>query len=288
MTTDRAPESPDPAGGGEEASSAHPRRIAFLGAGNMGGAVVDGLTGAGLPVDRVVITAASEATRSRWQERGFEVTADNREAAEGADVVVLGVKPYLVAEVLQEIAPVLEPDVLVLSLAAGITLAALEQHAGPDVPVARVLPNTPVGLGRGVFVVTGGTHCTDDHLTRIASLFDGCGHTEVVPESGQNAASALSGSGPAYVFFIAEALIEAGVFEGLPRPVAARLVARTLDGAAAMLEGGAQTPTTLREQVTSPGGTTMAALRQLEAGAVRYHLGAAVSAAVRRSAELGS
>lgn len=262
-------------------------RIAFLGAGVMGGAILSGLLAAGLPPGSVVTTAASEKRRQKWADQGVEAMADNRAAASGADIVVLGVKPYAIADLLDEIAPALGDEVVVVSLAAGVTIATLEEHAGTGVPVMRVMPNTPALVGEGMFVLTGGSHCSDEQTSRVESLLGACGRTEVVGESQQNAASALSGSGPAYVFYAIDALIEGAVLQGLPRPVATRLATQTLFGAATMLTETDTPPATLREQVTSPGGSTAAALRALDAGAVRYHLGEAVGAAVRRSGELG-
>ncbi|WP_052466131.1 pyrroline-5-carboxylate reductase [Mobilicoccus massiliensis] len=262
-------------------------RIVFLGAGVMGGAVLSGLLEAGLPPEHVTVTDPSEEARARWSERGVEATADNETAVEGADIVVVALKPYLVAEVLDEVAGSLGRDTVVVSLAAGVTLATLQEHAGAQLPVVRVMPNTPALVGEGMFVVSPGAHCTDEQVATVDRLLQACGHTEVVAESMQDAATGLSGSGPAYVFYVADALIEAGVLEGLSRPVATRLAEQTLLGAATMLRDGDTPAAILREQVTSPGGSTAAALRALDRGAVRYHLIEAVGAATRRSAELG-
>ena len=262
--------------------------VAFLGAGNMGGAVLGRLLAAGLPAERVRVTDPAEPTRARWAEKGVSTGSDNVEAVRGASVVVLAVKPYLVADVLEEIADELGGDSIVVSLAAGVTLATLESHAGEGVPVVRVMPNTPALVGEGMFVVTAGHDCSREQLDLVDTLLRACGRTEIVPESHQDAAGAVSGSGPAYVFYVADALAEGGVLEGLPRDLAVRLAAQTLLGAARMLLESGESASTLREQVTSPGGSTAAALRVLDEGAVRHRFSAAVSAAAARAAEMGA
>lgn len=262
--------------------------IAFLGAGNMGGAVLGRLLAAGLPPERARVTDPAERTRARWEEKGVGAGSDNAEAVRGASVVVLAVKPYLVADVLDEIADELGGDSIVVSLAAGVTLQTLESHAGDGVPVVRVMPNTPALVGEGMFVVTAGHDCSEEQLEIVDTLLRACGRTEIVPESQQNAASGVSGSGPAYVFYVADALAEGGVLEGLPRDLAVRLAAQTFLGAARMLVESEEPASTLREQVTSPGGSTAAALRVLDEGAVRYRFSAAVSAATRRAGEMGA
>ncbi|GMA38428.1 pyrroline-5-carboxylate reductase [Mobilicoccus caccae] len=263
-------------------------RIAVLGAGMMGGAVLSGLLAADLSAESVIVTNIDEDALRPWAERGVQTSDDNVAATRDADIVFLAVKPHVAADLLDEIAAELSEDTLVVSLAAGVTLSTLEGHAGAGVPVVRVMPNTPALVGEGMFVLTPGEHCGKDRLEAVEQLLNACGRTEVVPERLQDAATGLSGSGPAYLFYVADALIEGGVLEGLPRPMATRLVAQTLFGSAAMVRQGDEPPATLREQVTSPGGSTAAALRVLDAGAVRHHLGAAVSASTKRSAELGA
>lgn len=261
--------------------------VAVIGAGRMAGAILDGMVAAGLPQDRAVVTAASEETRQAWQEKGFRAVSDNGEAVRGAGVVIVGVKPYAVAQVLDEVAGELGPQSVVVSVAAGVSIATLEEHAGPGVPVMRVMPNTPALVGEGVFVVTAGAACTGDQIDAVEGLLATCGVVERVPEKLQDACSALSGSGPAYVFYVVDALVEGAVLEGVPRPLALRLAEQTVTGSAALLAAGDTPPAILREQVTSPGGSTAEALRVLDAGAVRHHLGAAVSAAAAKAARLG-
>lgn len=265
----------------------HEGRVAVLGGGVMGGAIASGLLAAGLPPDRLVVADADEGVRRTWSERGTGTADDNASAADGADVVVVAVKPYAVAEVLDGIAEVLTDASLVVSVAAGVTLATLTAHAGDGIPVVRVMPNTPALVGEGMFVLSAADTCPAERVEEVEHLLSACGRTETVPESQQDVTTAVSGSGPAYLFYVADALIEGAVLEGMPRPVAARLVAQTLLGAATMLRDGDQPAALAREGVTSPGGTTAAGLRELDAGAVRYHLGRAVSSAARRSAELG-
>lgn len=261
--------------------------VAFLGAGVMGGAVLSGLLAGGLPTERAIATDPSEQTRARWEERGVRAISDNVEAVRDADVVFLAVKPYAAAGVLDEVAAELKDGTLVVSIAAGVTIDTLEEHAGEGVPVVRVMPNTPALIREGMFLISAGRHCTQEQVDLVESLLTLCGRTEVVEEKQQNVGTALSGSGPAYLFYVADALVEAAVLEGMTRPVATRLVEQTLYGSAALLREGDTPASILREQVTSPGGSTAVALRALDAGAVRHHLGEAISTATRRNEELG-
>ncbi|MDO5627669.1 MAG: pyrroline-5-carboxylate reductase, partial [Mobilicoccus sp.] len=256
----------------------------FVGAGVMGGAVLRGMVAAGMPTDRLVVSVSSEKSAQAWREEGIEV-AGNAEAARGADIVVVGVKPYAMADVVAEVAG--EIDGVVVSLAAGVRLETLAEAAGAGVAVMRVMPNTPALVGEGVFTLTPGEHCTDAQIEAVTALLSSCGLVERVPESLQDATSALSGSGPAYLFYVADALVEGGVFEGIPRPLATRLAVQTLLGAATMLSEGDVPAAALREQVTSPGGSTARALRALDEGAVRHHLSRAVSAAAAHAARMG-
>ena len=232
-----------------------------------------------------------------------EVAAERRHAIEGrftkvrivpnpawavaeAEVVVVAVKPGDVAAALEAAEPTLEPGALVLSIAAGVTIAALEELV-PGRPVVRAMPNTPALVGMGAAAIAAGRHAGDEHLARAESILSAVGTVTRVPERLLDAVTGLSGSGPAYVFLVAEALIEAGVHAGLPRPVSQALVTQTLLGSATLLAQGPDGPEALRAAVTSPGGTTAAGVAALEARAVRAAFLEAVAAATARSRELG-
>ena len=257
-------------------------RIAVFGAGVMG----EALLSSGVGTDRLVITERRADRAKELTERyGVEVV-DNLTAAEGADTLVLVVKPQDMGLLLDEIAGAIRPGSLVVSLAAGITTEFLESRLPGGTPVVRVMPNTPALVDEGMAAVSGGQHCDDEHLVEAESLLRAVGQVVRVPERYQDAVSAISGSGPAYIFYVVEAMIEAGVLLGLPRATSNELVVQTLVGAAKMLKETGEHPTVLRENVTSPAGTTVAALRQLDDHKVRAAFLSAMEAARDRSREL--
>lgn len=268
-----------------------PGPLALLGAGAMGSALLEGILAAGLAEpDRTRITTLDEAAAQRWRERGVSVADDNAAAARGAAVVIVAVKPADVPDVLDSLAGALprEPgDVLVVSVAAGVALRTLAEHLPPGTPTVRVMPNTPALIGEGMAALSPGEHCGEADVATARALLEACGRVVVVPEKQQDAVTAVSGSGPAYVFAVAEALIDAGVGLGLPRPTATELAVQTLAGAALMLRDQGTHPALLREQVTSPGGTTAAGLREFDRHGMRSTVAAAVEAAHARSVELG-
>jgi pyrroline-5-carboxylate reductase len=261
--------------------------LALLGGGRMGAALVGGLLDAGWDADRLAIAEQSADRRVALQSRfpGARVVPAGSWAVPDADVVVVAVKPTDVAAVLADCAEQLPAHALVLSIAAGFTIAALEA-AVPGRPVVRAMPNTPALVGRGAAGIAGGTHATDGDLDRASSILESVGVVVRVPETMLDAVTGLSGSGPAYVFLVAEAMIEAGVEVGLPRDVAVTLTHQTLLGAATMLSETGEPAENLRAAVTSPGGTTAAGLAHLEAD-VRAAFLNAVHAATERSRELG-
>lgn len=262
--------------------------VAFLGVGIMGEALLAGLVGTGHPADGVVI---SERVASRAAEVGarYGVRAlPAVEAVRDAGAVVLAVKPGDVATLLEEIREHLAPGAVVVSVAAGISTAFVEARLPEGVPVVRVMPNTPALVNQGMAAISAGRWCGAGHLDVAEGLLRPTGRVVRVPEYQQGAVTAVSGSGPAYVFYVAEAMIEAGVMLGLPRTTATELTAQTLFGAATMLRDTGTHPTLLRERVTSPGGTTAAALRELDAHAVRGAFLAALEAARDRSVELAA
>lgn len=264
-------------------------RVALLGGGKMGAALVGGLLDAGWDADSIAI-AEIDAERRVALEHQFSkvrVVPSAAWAVSDADVVVVAVKPGDVATTLEIAAPALGADTLIVSIAAGVTIAALERGA-PDRPVVRAMPNTPALVGIGASAIAGGAHARDEHLALAEQLLGAVGIVVRVSEPALDAVTGLSGSGPAYVFLIAEAMIEAGVLNGLTRDIATQLVVQTLLGSATLLardESGAEA---LRAAVTSPGGTTAAGLRELEVHSVRAAMLDAVTAATRRSRELGS
>ncbi|WP_370290579.1 pyrroline-5-carboxylate reductase [Nocardioides sp.] len=263
-------------------------RTAIIGAGVMGETLLSGLLRAGrAPEQLVVVEKRAERADELAARYGVEVVPDVAAAA-AADTVLLVVKPQDMAGVLAEVGPALEPGRLVVSLAAGITTSFIEQHVAAGVAVVRVMPNTPALVDEGMAALSPGTHCDAEHLAEAEALLASVGRVVHVPEAQQDAVTAISGSGPAYVFFVVEAMVEAGVHLGLPRTVAHELAVQTLVGSAAMLRETGEHPAVLREQVTSPGGTTAAALRELEVHGVRAAFLAALEAARDRSRQLGS
>lgn len=262
-------------------------RTAILGAGKMGEALLAGLLAAGWSARDLVVVERYPARAQEVQERHGVRAVDARDAVEFATTVVFAVKPQELGAVLDELAPAIDASTLVVSIAAGITTSFIEDRLAPGVPVVRVMSNTPMVVGEAMSVVCPGAHAGEDTLARAEALLRPVGRVLRLPESQLDAVTALSGSGPAYVFVVAEAMIEAGVLLGLPRPVATELAVQTLVGSSAMLRDSGQHPALLREAVTSPAGTTIAALRELERHGIRAAFLDALAAAADRSAALG-
>jgi pyrroline-5-carboxylate reductase len=261
-------------------------QTAILGAGVMGETLLSGLVRAGRRVDDLIV-GEKRPERARELEERYGVTVvSNRDAARKADTLALVVKPQDMALLLEEIAPELRPGQLLVSLAAGTTTAWIESRVPEGVAVVRVMPNTPALVDEGMAAIAPGSHCDDDHLAVAESLLASTGRVLRIPERQMDAVTAISGSGPAYIFFVVESMIEAGVHLGLPRATATELVVQTLVGSAKMLRETGSHPVVLREQVTSPGGTTAAALRELEVHRVRAAFLAAMEAARDRSRDL--
>ena len=261
--------------------------IAVLGAGVMGETLLSGLIRAGRRVDDLLIAEKRADRAEELLERyGVEVVTPVQ-AAERADTLVVVVKPQDMDALLDSIADRIRPGALVVSLAAGVTTKSLESRLPEGTAVVRVMPNTPALVDEGMAAVSPGQHCSEDQLAHAEDLMSAVGKTIRVAEHLQDAVTAISGSGPAYIFFVVESMIEAGVHLGLPRSMATDLVVQTAYGAAAMLRETREHPTVLREQVTSPAGTTAAALRELEVHRVRAAFLSAIGAARDRSRELG-
>jgi pyrroline-5-carboxylate reductase len=262
--------------------------VAVLGAGVMGETLLSGLLRSGRRVSDLVATERRPERAADLAERyGVEILP-NAEAAAKADTLVLVVKPQDMAALLDEIAPHVRRGALVVSLAAGITTSFLEERLPADTPVVRVMPNTPALVDEGMAAISPGSHCDEAHLGEAEALLRSVGHVMRVPEHQQDAVTAISGSGPAYIFFVVEAMIEAGVHLGLPRGTANELAVQTVVGAAKMLRETGEHPTVLRENVTSPAGTTAAAVRELEDHKVRAAFLTALEAARDRSRALAS
>jgi pyrroline-5-carboxylate reductase len=265
------------------------KTIGFLGAGNMAEALVKGLLRAGVAAPQEIL--CTDRRRDRLDELaqryGVRTSTDNRAAAQEASVVVLSVKPQVMNKLLAEIAPALDATKLVVSIAAGVPLAAIERQVGHGVRLVRTMPNTPALVGAGATAISAGEHATEADMAQARALFDAVGRTVVVDESLLDAVTGLSGSGPAYVFLVIEALSDAGVKVGLDRRTSQDLAAQTVLGSAKLLIETGEHPGRLKDQVTSPGGTAIAGLHTLEAGGLRTTLMNAVEAATRRSHELG-
>jgi pyrroline-5-carboxylate reductase len=269
-------------------SSAAPEPIAVLGAGKMGEILARGVADAGLaPPDSLYLT---DVNAGRLQEvirrHGFSSKPSNAEAVEASSVVVLAVKPQDIGKVLDEIAPAVRDDHLVISIAAGVSTQQIERRLPPGTVLVRAMPNAAAAVGEGITAICGGSAARHEDLDRAERLLGGVGKVLRVPESHIDAVTAISGSGPAYFALFAEAMIDAGVTVGLSRAVASQLVAQTMVGSAAMIARGGMTASAVREAVTSPGGTTAMALLELERAGVRAAVLNAVKAAADRAGAL--
>jgi pyrroline-5-carboxylate reductase len=263
-------------------------RVAMLGTGKMGGILVQGFLSAGLlRPDQIAATVAHDTRAEALSDQlGIDVRTDNLSAAAAANVILLGVKPHQIAALVEEIKPVLHPGTLLISFAASVKTKAIEEAAGGPVAVIRAMPNTPSMVGAGATALCRGRYVSDEQLEIARRIFATVGITVVVDEKHMDAVTGLSGSGPAFLYIIIEALAEAGVNVGLPRDVATQLAAQTTFGAAKMvLETGAH-PALLKDEVTTPGGCTVDGILELEAGGLRITLLKAVKKATERAREL--
>lgn len=262
--------------------------VAIIGVGVMGETLLSGLLRAGTPAADLLVCEKRAERAAELTERYHVTVSDEMASVAGADTVTLVVKPQDMEDVLAELSAHLHPGQLVVSLAAGITTGFIEARIPDGVAVVRVMPNTPALVDEGMAAISGGTHCQEEHLVRAEEMLRATGRVIRVPEKQQDAVTAISGSGPAYLFFVVESMIEAGVHLGLPRTTATELVVQTVVGSAKLLRETGEHPTVLRERVTSPGGTTAAAIRQLEDHKVRAAFITAMEAARNRSRELAS
>ena len=266
------------------------RRIAVLGTGRIGEALISGLLSSGWrrPEDIIASSRRPERVVELAERYGIATTMDNVEAAAGAALVVVSVKPQDIEGLLGQIGPAISAEQTVLSVAAATPTAAIEGHLAAGVPVLRAMPNTPSTVHEGIAGLCAGAHADDAHVTLAEEALAHLGSVVRVPERHMDAVTAVSGSGPAYFALLAEAMIEAGLLLGLSREISTQLVVQTMLGTAQQMRDLKMHPVELREMVTSPGGTTIAAIRELEIAGVRAAFLNAIQAAMVRSRELAS
>lgn len=271
-------------------------RIGIIGGGNIGEALLSGIIGDGTDPKSVIVADPTAARLEQLKEKyGLVTTEDGQEAADGADFLFICVKPDIVPVVLESVADTVEKndnETVIVSVAAGVTIGAMEALLPAGTPVVRVMPNTPMLVGKGASALAGGRFAEDSHVDAVQEIMSATGTVVKVKEKDIDAVTAVSGSGPAYFFMVTEAMIDAGVNLGLPRPLAQELAIATAEGAATMMaqgqsEEGGDDPVTLRTKVSSPGGTTSAATRTLDEEGLRRAFYKAMEACKKRSIELG-
>ncbi|MGP6174792.1 pyrroline-5-carboxylate reductase [Corynebacterium sp. A21] len=266
--------------------------IAVIGGGNIGEALISGFIASGMAPTNIKVTNRSEERGRQLEERyGIQSLQDNAQAVGDADVVFLCVKPKGILDMLTEISPALDDndgDTIVVSMAAGVSLPAMEDAVSAGTPVVRVMPNTPMLVRQGMCAIAPGRFTIEEQVSVVADLLRAVGDVRVVAESDMDAVTAMSGSSPAYIYLVAESLIDAGVSLGLTRDAAQELAVSAIHGASTMLKESGDDPTTLRAKVSSPAGTTVAALRELEESGIRGAFFRAAEACAVRSAELGA
>jgi pyrroline-5-carboxylate reductase len=264
------------------------RKVAFLGGGKMGEALISGLLrGGGRAAEEIMVTVRREERAKELAERyGVQTSLSNADAAEWAEVLVLSVKPQDMEQLLEQLDGSVTPEALVVSLAAGIRTGFIEKRLPEGVPVVRVMSNVAVAVDEAMSAISAGTHAEDKHLAVAEELLASVGKVIRLAETYQDGVTALSGSGPAYFFLLAEAMIDSGILLGMPRDVATDLIVQTMVGSAKMLRDTGKHPVELREMVTSPGGTTIVAIKHLEQAGIRAAFMDAIDAARDRSAEL--
>jgi pyrroline-5-carboxylate reductase len=266
------------------------RRIAVLGAGRIGEALIAGLLSSGWRTTSEIVASTRRAERADEliERYGVSASTSNTDAVRGSALVVVAVKPQDLEGLLEEVGPAISDEQTVLSVAAAIPTSAIERHLAPGVPVVRAMPNTPSTVHEGVAGLCAGSHAGDAHVTLAEEALAHLGAVVRVPERSMDAVTAVSGSGPAYFALLAEAMIEAGLLLGLSREISTQLVVQTMLGTAKQLRDERMHPVELREMVTSPGGTTIAAIRELESAGVRAAFLNAIQAAMTRSRELAA
>ena len=264
------------------------QKIAFIGTGNMARAIIGGLLHGDGKKPHIIATRRNRSALEslQYQYPEIEITTDNKKAVEQASVVVLAVKPQVIDSIFEEIASVIQEDTLVISILAGIPTTYIAQKLGKDLAVIRSMPNTPALVDEGATAISGGKFAKPEHIEIAKEIFLAVGMVEEVSENLMDAVTGLSGSGPAYIYMVIEALTDGGVKQGLPRPQALKLAAQTVYGAAKLVIETGKHPAILRDEVTTPGGTAIAAVADLEGHGLRTMLINAVKTATERSAEL--
>jgi pyrroline-5-carboxylate reductase len=262
--------------------------IAVVGAGKIGEVLLSGLLRAGWPAQRLLATARRAERAAELAERYRVQVVDNAGAADKADVLAIAVKPQDAEALMADLGPRVPAEKLVVSLCAGLPTSFFTKWLATGTPVIRVMTNTPALVDEAMTAISAGLHATPEHLALAEEMFRPLGRTIQVPESQQDAVTALSGSGPAYFYYLVEAMTDAGILLGLPRQVAHDLIVQTAIGSAVMLRDSGEHPVTLREAVTSPAGTTINAIRELENHRVRAALLTALEAARDRAREIAA
>lgn len=265
-------------------------RVAVLGAGKMGGILLQAFLKQQLfaPQQLLATVAHEDRAQALSAQWGIQVSTDNLAAAEASDVILLGVKPYQVPALVETIRPALNTKKTLISFAASVKTSAIEEAAGMDISVIRAMPNTPSMLGAGVAALCRGRYVSDQQMQLASRIFETVGRSVVVDEKHMDAVTGLSGSGPAYIYIVLEALAEAGVKVGLPRDIATLLAAQTTFGAAKMVLETGYHPALLKDAVTTPAGCTVDGLLEIEEGGLRVTLIKAVMRATERARELAS
>lgn len=260
-------------------------RLAVIGAGKLGETLITGLVDAGklAPADIRITTAHPERTESLAAKLGVHGSLTNAEAAKGAEIVLLCVKPQQVAPVLADLGSVLTPAQMLISVAASASTAYIEKRLSGNIPVVRAMPNTPAMIRRGMTALCAGSHASAAHLDQACAIFDAVGRTVRVDEQHMDAVTGLSASGPAFIYIVIESLADAGVKVGLPRSIATELAAQTVRGSGAMVLETGEHPAKLKDEVTTPGGTTIDGILELEDGGLRVTLIKAVVRATQRA-----
>jgi pyrroline-5-carboxylate reductase len=264
------------------------KKVAFLGAGKMGGIILQALLNHGLLSAKSTSATVAHADRAKALSKKMKVKVgtSNVEAAKDADIIIIGVKPQVVEEVVREISSHMTPKQLIVSVAASVPTSMIEKNLPANVPVVRAMPNTPCLLGAGMTAICKGKYANADHVATTTHIFDVVGRTVVVDEKHMDAVTALSASGPAYIYIILESLAEAGVKVGLPRDTATLLAAQTALGASRVVLETGDHPALLKDAVTTPAGCTIDAIMELEEGKLRVTLIKAVVKAAQRAKEL--
>jgi pyrroline-5-carboxylate reductase len=265
------------------------KKIGFVGGGNMAEAIIKGLLAGGMAASRVVVSEPSDARRQHLAEvYGIDLAESNLTLMQACDLVVFAIKPQIAAEVFEEIAGSYDESKLLISILAGVTCSSIEKFFQGAPRVVRVMPNTPALVGEGASAICRGHHADNEDLQIVRQLFETVGRVQVIDERQMDAVTGLSGSGPAFIYTVIEALADGGVREGLRRDIAHDLAVQTVVGAALMVRETGEHPAILRDRVCSPGGTAITGVSTLENKGLRTTLMEAVSAAATRSRELGA